>query len=123
MLIRPVTLDDKPEWLRMRLALWPDSAPEQEATEMDALLAGYPSPTLMAAFVAPRPEGGEARAERLALLLSLGVRAQGALAVAHGGRQDPGRDAAFQARLQLDTRIAARLRLNMGWGVTVGVVA
>ena len=58
MLIRPVTLDDKPEWLRMRLALWPDSAPEQEATEMDALLAGYPSPTLMAAFVAPRPEGG-----------------------------------------------------------------
>ena len=42
MLIRPVTLDDKPEWLRMRLALWPDSAPEQEATEMDALLAGYP---------------------------------------------------------------------------------
>jgi aminoglycoside 6'-N-acetyltransferase I len=58
MLIRPVTLDDKPEWLRMRLALWPDSAPEQEATEMDALLAGYPSPTLMAAFVAVRPEGG-----------------------------------------------------------------
>ena len=58
MLIRPVTLDDKPEWLRMRLALWPDSAPEQEATEMDALLAGYPSPTLMVAFVAVRPEGG-----------------------------------------------------------------
>ncbi|HQZ70072.1 MAG TPA: class I SAM-dependent methyltransferase [Anaerolineae bacterium] len=68
-------------------------------------------------------EGLEDRAERLDLLLSLGVLAQGALVVAHGGRQDPGRDAAFQARLQLDTRIAARLRLNMGSGVTVGVVA
>ena len=56
--IRPVSPDDRAEWLRMRLALWPDSSPEGETVEMDALLAGYPSPTLMAAFVAPRPEGG-----------------------------------------------------------------
>ena len=58
MVIRAVEAGDRAEWLRLRLALWPDSAPEQEASEMDALLAGYPSPTLMAAFVAPRPEGG-----------------------------------------------------------------
>ena len=68
-------------------------------------------------------EGLEDRAERLDLLLNLGVLAQGAIIVAHGGRQDPGRDAAFQARLQLEPRIAVRLRLNLGAGVTLGVVA
>lgn len=42
----------------MRLALWPDSTAEHESGEIDAFLAGYPSPTLMAAFVCARPEGG-----------------------------------------------------------------
>jgi aminoglycoside 6'-N-acetyltransferase I len=42
----------------MRLALWPDSPPEKELEEIELLLAGYPLPTLMAAFVCVRPEGG-----------------------------------------------------------------
>ncbi len=57
MIIRPVKPADKAEWLRLRLELWPDS-PEKEAEEIDRFLAGYPLPTLMAAFVAVRPEGG-----------------------------------------------------------------
>jgi aminoglycoside 6'-N-acetyltransferase I len=58
MLIRPAEPNDREEWLRMRLALWPDSSVEKEGEEVDTLLAGYPLPTLMAAFVAERPEGG-----------------------------------------------------------------
>ena len=58
MVIRAVEARDREEWLRMRLALWPDSAPEEEAEEMAVFLAGYPLPELMAAFVAERPEGG-----------------------------------------------------------------
>jgi aminoglycoside 6'-N-acetyltransferase I len=42
----------------MRLELWPESPPEKEAEEIDRLLAGYPLPELMSAFVCPRPEGG-----------------------------------------------------------------
>lgn len=57
MIIRPVEPDDKAEWLRIRLELWPDS-PEKEAEEIDRFLAGYPLPTLMAAFVCTRPESG-----------------------------------------------------------------
>lgn len=57
-LIRSVTSSDRAEWLRMRLALWPDSTEEDEGVEVDCLLAGYPSPTLMAAFVCEQPEGG-----------------------------------------------------------------
>lgn len=68
-------------------------------------------------------EGLEDRTERLELLLELGLLRPGALILAHGGRQDPARDAAFQALMQLDARIAARLRLNLGAGVTVAVVA
>lgn len=68
-------------------------------------------------------EGLEDRTERLELLLELGLLRPGALILAHGGRQDPARDAAFQALMQLDTRIAARLRLNLGAGVTVAVLA
>lgn len=56
--IRPVESADVPEWLRMRLALWPDSSAAKERGEIERLLAGYPSPTLMAAFVCERPEGG-----------------------------------------------------------------
>jgi aminoglycoside 6'-N-acetyltransferase I len=51
-------MSDAAEWLRMRLALWPDSAAEKEAEEIERFLAGYPLPTLMAAFVGVRPEGG-----------------------------------------------------------------
>lgn len=56
--IRPVQSADIPEWLRMRMALWPDSSAAAETDEIERLLAGYPSPTLMAAFVCERPEGG-----------------------------------------------------------------
>jgi aminoglycoside 6'-N-acetyltransferase I len=64
MIIRPAELADKAEWLRMRLALWPDeesgpdSSTEKEAEEIERFLAGYPLPMLMAAFVCDRPEGG-----------------------------------------------------------------
>lgn len=68
-------------------------------------------------------EGLEDRTERLELLLKLGLLRSGALILAHGGRQDPARDAAFQALMQLDRRIAARLRLNLGAGMTMAVVA
>lgn len=56
--IRPVEPADIAEWVRMRLTLWPDSTAEKEGAEAEYLLAGYPSPTLMAAFVCERPEGG-----------------------------------------------------------------
>ena len=58
MVIRAVEAGDRAEWLRLRLALWPDSAAEEEQGEIDTFLAGFPLPTLMAAFVAARPEGG-----------------------------------------------------------------
>mgnify|MGYP003374146318 FL=1 len=58
MVIRAVEAGDRGEWLRLRLALWPDSPPAKEGGEVDTFLAGYPLPTLMAAFVAVRPEGG-----------------------------------------------------------------
>ncbi len=44
---------DKPEWLRMRLALWPDENAEQLRTEMDATLADPMTPV----FLAIRPDG------------------------------------------------------------------
>ena len=61
MIIRAVQASDAGEWLRMRLALWPDSAPEKEAGEIAHFLADPPLPllpTLHAAFVCARPEGG-----------------------------------------------------------------
>jgi len=58
MIIRPVEPADTAEWLRMRLALWPDSTAGEESAEVERYLAGYPAPTLMAAFVCVRPEGG-----------------------------------------------------------------
>lgn len=61
MQIRPVEPADAAEWLRMRMALWPDSTPEQEAGEIAHFLAvptRPPLPTLHAAFVCVRPEGG-----------------------------------------------------------------
>jgi aminoglycoside 6'-N-acetyltransferase I len=55
--IRIVEPADADEWLRMRLALWPDE-PEKEATEIARFLAGETLPFLEAAFVCPRPGGG-----------------------------------------------------------------
>lgn len=61
MFIRPVQPSDADEWLRMRMALWPDSTPDKEARQIAHFLA-VPArpvlPTLHAAFVYPRPETG-----------------------------------------------------------------
>ena len=52
LLPRPATATDRPEWLRMRTALWPD---DHEA-EVDRYLGGgYPE---MAVFVVEREDGG-----------------------------------------------------------------
>jgi aminoglycoside 6'-N-acetyltransferase I len=58
MIVRPVQPSDADEWLRMRMALFTESMPEQEGQEIARFLAGTLSPTLYAAFVSPRPEGG-----------------------------------------------------------------
>lgn len=61
MVIRPVRLSDVSEWLRMRVALWPDTDPDKEAKEIAHFLAVPPRPplpTLHAAFVYPRPDTG-----------------------------------------------------------------
>ena len=51
--VRRATPDDKPEWLRMRLLLWPDEAASL-ADEMDGMLDDPLTPV----FVLQRPEGG-----------------------------------------------------------------
>ena len=51
--IRRATHADKPEWLRMRLNLWPDGTPEGFSKEMGELLADPLTPV----FVAIRPGG------------------------------------------------------------------
>jgi aminoglycoside 6'-N-acetyltransferase I len=61
MLIRPVQPSDVTEWLRLRMALWPDSTEQKEADEIAHFLAVPPRtllPTLHAAFVCQRLEGG-----------------------------------------------------------------
>lgn len=60
MLIRPVQPTDAAEWLRMRLALWPDE-PAKEAAEIAQFLADPENaglPFLQAAFVCERPDAG-----------------------------------------------------------------
>ncbi len=52
-IIRPLHPDDKPEWLRMRLALWPDENAEQLRTGMETTLADPLAPV----FLAIRPDG------------------------------------------------------------------
>jgi aminoglycoside 6'-N-acetyltransferase I len=52
-IIRRATHEDEPEWLRMRLLLWPDGTPEGFSTEMNDLLADSLSPV----FVAVRSNG------------------------------------------------------------------
>ena len=58
MIIRPIQPSDAAAWLRMRMALWPDSSPEKEAEEITQFFAGWLLPLLQAAFVCPRPDGG-----------------------------------------------------------------
>ena len=52
--IRGVRPEDRGEWLRMRRALWGDCPDEQQAREIDELLASDADEV----FVAERPEGG-----------------------------------------------------------------
>ena len=51
--IRRIEIVDKPEWLRMRLALWPDHTLEEFLFETDAMLADPMQPV----FVAVRQNG------------------------------------------------------------------
>ena len=52
--IRRASADDKPEWLRMRLLLWPDVESPELLVEMDRMLADPMTPV----FVIQRPGGG-----------------------------------------------------------------
>ncbi len=52
--IRLATADDKPEWLRMRLLLWPDVESSDLLQEMDRILEDAMTPV----FVLERPAGG-----------------------------------------------------------------
>jgi aminoglycoside 6'-N-acetyltransferase I len=58
MLVRPVQPSDTAEWLRLRMALWPDSTPAKERAEIDSFFVAGPLPFLQAAFVGERPAGG-----------------------------------------------------------------
>jgi aminoglycoside 6'-N-acetyltransferase I len=53
-IIRRAIPADKPEWLRMRLLLWPFGTAEGFSKDLDALLADPLTPV----FVAARPAGG-----------------------------------------------------------------
>ena len=46
--------DDRPEWLRMRLALWTDCPVDKQEREMDEYMGGADHQV----FLAERPEGG-----------------------------------------------------------------
>jgi aminoglycoside 6'-N-acetyltransferase I len=54
-LARPLAQTDHDEWLRQRLALWPDDTPEAHRAEMADYFSG-PRPS--AVFVSPRAGGG-----------------------------------------------------------------
>lgn len=55
MQVRRIQVTDYIEWLRMRLALWPDSSVEEHQAEMDEYLHGLARD---AVFVIERPTGG-----------------------------------------------------------------
>lgn len=60
-IVRPVQPSDASEWLRIRMALWPDSDPADEEGEIAHFLAVPPRPplpALHAAYVCPRPDAG-----------------------------------------------------------------
>lgn len=65
--VRPLKGSDKEEWVRLRLALWPDADPEETQEEFEAYVEGG-DPRLYT-VVAERPGG------RLAGLLELSLRA------------------------------------------------
>lgn len=62
--IRRATPADKPEWLRMRLSLWPHDTAEELSADMDNMLAEPMQPV----FVAERPDG------KLGGFLEAGIR-------------------------------------------------
>jgi aminoglycoside 6'-N-acetyltransferase I len=64
--VRMPELDDQPEWLRLRLALWPECATEQHELEMGTVLADADR---VAVFVSPADRG------RLAGFVEVALRA------------------------------------------------
>src|SRR5262245_49759218 len=52
--IRRLRERDAPEWLRLRLALWPDALPEEQSREMATIRQ---DPDGLPVFVAERPDG------------------------------------------------------------------
>ncbi len=54
LIIRRATADDQPEWLRMRLLLWPEVESPDLIQEMDRILEDEMTPV----FVLERPGGG-----------------------------------------------------------------
>lgn len=55
--VREVEPSDRPEWVRMRFALWPHATIEEHEADV-ARMPGPDHPELAATFVAPRSEGG-----------------------------------------------------------------
>lgn len=53
--IRPARADDRQEWLRMRLLLWPENSADEMLAEMDEILAAADESPV---FVAERAAGG-----------------------------------------------------------------
>ena len=61
MVVQPVETSDADEWLRLRVALWPDSDPDKESSDTKLFLADSSRPvlpTLQAVFVCQRPDDG-----------------------------------------------------------------
>lgn len=56
--IRPGQAEDAEEWLRLRIALWPDSSIKEQAAEIKSFLSGQEIPDLLAVFVCPRLASG-----------------------------------------------------------------
>ncbi|HLM68725.1 MAG TPA: GNAT family N-acetyltransferase [Longimicrobium sp.] len=65
--VREVQPGDRPEWVRMRHALWPHHSVEEHQADV-AVMPGEHNPDLAAVFVAPRAEG------RLCGFLEMSVR-------------------------------------------------
>ena len=55
--VREVEPSDRPEWVRMRCALWPHATIEEHRADV-AEMPGAQNPDLAAVFVGPRAEGG-----------------------------------------------------------------
>jgi aminoglycoside 6'-N-acetyltransferase I len=55
--IRRMERTDWDEWLRMRLALWPDATAREHAQEMESILADADSPVFIALRADGRPGG------------------------------------------------------------------